>query len=190
MIYLDRKLWLWSPSRNHERIKNRLGQLVTEILVALRMPHSATSQTTFRRKGRRGGVEGDQTYYIANERSVRGKEKINLRVDPPPDLAIEAVHSHDAAPSVEVYRRLRVPEVWVCDDDELQILVRQANGRYAEAPSSLAFPFLSAIEVLGWVKRVEDVSDLEWIEAMRAWVHSELLPRTKRGPSGSAEREK
>ena len=65
----------------------------------------------------RGGVEGDQTYYFANAARVRGKKKIDLRRDPPPDLAIEVVVTHDADEAVEVYRRFRVPEVWVCDQD-------------------------------------------------------------------------
>ena len=57
--------------------------------------------------------------------AVRGKDKLHLKTDPPPDLAIEAVHSHDADAAIEVYRRFKVPEVWVCDEDELVILVLQ-----------------------------------------------------------------
>ena len=75
-------------------------------------------------------------------RESASKEKISLRTDPPPDLAIEAVHSHDADAAIEVYRRFRVPEVWICDESELVILVLQPNGRYAASPTSASFPFL------------------------------------------------
>ena len=87
------------------------------------------------------------------KRRVRGKNKLHLKTDPPPDLAIEAVHSHDADAAIEVYRRFKVPEVWVCDEAELRILILQTNGRYAESPTSAAFPFLSAAEVYDWVRR-------------------------------------
>ena len=83
---------------------------------------------------------GDQTYYLANEERIRGKDKISLKTDPPPDLAIEAVYSHEADAAVEVYRRFKVPEVWVCDEAELVILVLQSNGRYVESATSATFP--------------------------------------------------
>jgi len=35
------------------------------------------------------GKEADECFYIKNEAAVRGKLKIDLTVDPPPDLAIE-----------------------------------------------------------------------------------------------------
>ena len=189
IVYLDGRVWLVSPSTHHERMRIRLGHLLTEVLVAFGIPYCPTGQTTFRRRRRRGGVEGDETFYIANEQSIRGKDEIDLGVDPPPDLAIEAVHSHDASAAVAVYRRLGVPEVWVCDEAELKILVRRANGRYAKAASSSALPFLSATEILSWVKRAQFASELEWTMALRTWIQDELLPRAKREPGGLGERE-
>ena len=129
-----------SPSFAHEYLKERLGIFVMEVVVGLDIPCIPCGSTTFRRRARRGGVEGDQTFYLANLARIRGKKKIDLRTDPPPDLAIEAVATHDADAAVEVYRRLRVPEVWVCDQARLSILVLQADGRYAEAGSERRLP--------------------------------------------------
>ena len=151
MIYLDGSLYLVTTSFPHERLAERLGLFVMVIVEELDIPCVPAGQTTFRRRKKRGGVEGDKTFYLANEARVRGKDKIDLRMDPPPDLAIEAVHTHAATAAVEVYRRLGVPEVWICDDKRFRILVRQANGRYAEAGASAAFPFLSAAEIVDWV---------------------------------------
>lgn len=151
MVYLDGTVWLMSPTFPHERLKKRLGWIVEEVVRIFNIPCVATASTTFRRRAKKGGVEGDETYYLANEARIRGKDKISLRTDPPPDLAIEAVHSHDAEAAIEVYRRFRVPEVWICDEAELVILILQANGRYAVSPTSASFPFLSAAEIFGWV---------------------------------------
>jgi Uma2 family endonuclease len=180
MVYLDGTVWLMSPSFPHERLKTRLGQFVIEVVVALDIPCIPAGSTTFRRRATKGGVEGDQTYYLANEARVRGKNELHLRIDPPPDLAIEAVHSHDADAAIEVYRRFRVPEVWVCDEAELVILVLQPNGRYAQSPTSAAFPFLSAAEVYDWVSRPQTVPETEWTKELRRWVKRTLRPRVRR----------
>ena len=50
----------------------------------LEIPCVMAGSTTFRRRAKRGGVEGDQTYYLANLDRIRGKKKISLKVDPPP----------------------------------------------------------------------------------------------------------
>jgi Uma2 family endonuclease len=184
MVYLDGTVWLMSPSFPHERLKTRLDHFVTEVLVGLRIAYIPTASTTFRRRAKKGGVEGDQTYYIANEARIRGKDKINLRTDPSPDLAVEAVHSHDARAAIEVYRRLRVPEVWICDEAELIILVLQPNGRYARSPTSATFPFLSAAEVYDWMRRPQTVPELEWVEQLRRWVQRTLKPRVRRQAGG------
>jgi Uma2 family endonuclease len=177
MVYLDGSLYLLSPSFPHENLKERLGLFVTEIVVGLDIPHIASGSTTFRRRVKRGGVEGDQTYYLANLARIRGKKKINLRTDPPPDLTVEAVATHEADGAVEVYRRLRVPEVWVCDHARLTILVLQANGRYAEADRSEVFPILTAAEIHSVVTRDLYENDTAWIKELRRWVAEVLLPR-------------
>jgi Uma2 family endonuclease len=180
MVYLDGTVWVMSPSFPHERLKTRLGHFVTEVVVGLDIPCIAAASTTFRRRAKRGGVEGDQTYYLANEERVRGKDKLHLKTDPPPDLAIEAVHSHDADQAIEVYRRFKVPEVWVCDEDEVRILILQPNGRYAESATSAAFPFLAATEVFDWVKKPQTEPDTAWIKQLRSWVNRTLKPRVRK----------
>ncbi len=182
MVYLDGTVWLMSPTFPHERLKKRLGWIVEEIVRVFNIPCVATASTTFRRRAKKGGVEGDETYYLANEARVRGKDKISLRTDPPPDLAIEAVYSHDAEAAIEVYRRFRVPEVWICDEAELVILVLQPNGQYAASPTSASFPFLSATEVYGWVSRPKTISDTQWMNELRRWVRRTLKPRIRRKP--------
>jgi Uma2 family endonuclease len=179
LVYLDGNLFLMSPSYPHERVKKRLGLFVMAIVEEFDLPCIPAGQTTLRRRRKRGGVEGDETFYLSNESKVRGKHEINLRTDPPPDLAIEAVHTHDAAESVEVYRRLGVPEVWVCDDAETQILILQPNRSYSVSPASAAFPFLAADEIQSWVQRPQTVSETEWIKDLRRWVRETLLTRAR-----------
>lgn len=177
MVYLDGSLLLLSPSFFHERLKELLGCLVMILVGELEIPCVMAGSTTFRRRAKRGGVEGDQTYYLANLDRIRGKKKISLKVDPPPDLAIEVVASHDSDDAVEVYRRFRVPEVWICDENQLTILLLQPSGRYVSAERSHAFNLLTASEIHSWVSRSQDSSDTAWIIDLRRWIAEVLAPR-------------
>ncbi len=177
MLYIDGSLLLLSPSYIHERLKELLGAFIMTLVEELEIPCVMAGSTTFRRRPKRGGVEGDQTYYLANLDRIRGKKKISLKVDPPPDLAIEVVVSHDADDAVEVYRRFRVPEVWICDENQLTILVLQPDGQYVPSERSHAFSFLTASETHFWVTRSQDGSDTAWIKELRRWIAEVLVPR-------------
>jgi len=176
MVYLDGSLFLVSPSYPHERLAERLGLLIVVITEELDIPRIASGSTTFRRGSKKGGVEGDKTYYLASAPKIRGKTRIDLEIDPPPDLVVEAVWTHNADAAVEVYRRLQVPEVWVCDGRGLTILVLQPSGQYDPAESSLALP-VSAVEILEWAtERIGD-DDNAWSKSVRRWVRETVAPR-------------
>jgi Uma2 family endonuclease len=177
MIYLDGSVFLMSPSLRHEDLKKLLGIFVSEIALGLDIFCRQTGQTTFRRRKKEGGVEGDETYYVANAARVRGKKEIDLRTDPPPDLAVEVVYTHAAAAAIEVYRRLGVHEVWICDANGLHIQVLRDDGHYAEDPASAAFPFLTAEEIFSWVGRPDAEANTEWHKDLRRWVRDVLVPR-------------
>ncbi len=177
LVYLDGDLYLTSFAFYHEHLSCRLGQFVIEVVVGLEIPCTPAGSTTFRHRKTRGGVEGDETFYLANASRIAGKNDLHLRNDPPPDLAIEVVPTRDADPAVEVWRRFGVPEVWVCDSDALHILARQPDGAYAEATESLAFPFLKAAEIFEWIARPLTGNETDWLKQLRAWVRDVLLPR-------------
>jgi Uma2 family endonuclease len=183
MTYLDGDLWLMSPSFFHESLAERLGAFVVEVAIGVGIPYLPAGSTTFRRLKKRGGVEPDKSYYFANEGRVRGKNRIDLRIDPPPDLVIEAVYTHDADAAIEVWRRFGVPEVWVCDATGLRILLLQANGRYAESESSAIYPFVTKTEIFEWVTRSPETPELEWSREARRWVQEVLVARV-RGQGG------
>ena len=183
MIYLDGDLWLMSPSFSHERPAERLGLLVMILVEELDIPCIPAGHTTFRRRKKESGVEGDKTFYLANEWRIRDKQDIDLRVDPPPDLVIEAVYTNSAAPAEAVWRRLGVPEIWTWDEDELRIQVRQADGHYVRSEASLALPLLGANEVFDLVSQPQTGSETDWIKTTRRWVREVFVPRV-RGQGG------
>ena len=183
MIYLDGDLSLTSPAYPHEFLRKRLGHFVMVVVEELDIPCTPAGETTFRRRAQRGGVEADESFYLANEPRIGDKrqENLHLRRDPPPDLVIEAVNTHGADASIEVWRRFGVPEVWVCDGAALQFLALQPDGRYFESQTSVSFPFLSASEVFDWVARPQTGNETQWIKAVRGWARDVLVPRAQGG---------
>lgn len=182
IVYLDGDLYLMSPAYRHESLEKRLGYFVMTVAEELDIPCSPAGHTTFRRKKKKGGVEGDETFYLANEPKIRGKAKLHLRTDPPPDLVIEAVNTHDAEEAVEVWRRFGVPEVWVEDGNGLTILSLQPDGTYSQISSSLTFPFLTSMEIHEWITKPSAGSETAWLKALRQWVAETLVPRAKSFP--------
>jgi Uma2 family endonuclease len=191
MVYLDGDLYLMSPAYTHERFAERLGALVMVVVEELDIPCMMAGSTTFRRKKKKGGVEGDKTFYLANAERIRVKKgkNLHLRKDPAPDLAVESVNTHEADAAVEVWRRFGVPEVWVEDGASLRILALQANGQYAETTHSVSFPFLAASEIHEWVSRPDTELDTDWIKALRKWVAGPLLERYGATQTGNADKE-
>src|ERR1700722_8059939 len=105
-------LELMTLSHEHENRGHLLGRLVVTLTVELGLPLKGGGSTTFRRRRRQRGLEPDECYWIGSEALVRGKEKINQRRDPPPDLALEIDVTHSSLNRLAIYAALNIPEVW------------------------------------------------------------------------------
>jgi Uma2 family endonuclease len=171
-------LEIMSPSRDHEVFGEVLGRVVTTVTEELRIPCLAAGSTTWRKQAEDQGLEPDKCYYLANFPRVRGKKQIDLSIDPPPDLAIEVEISRSAMNRMRIYAALGVPEVWRYNGEVLRVAQLQADGTYAEVPTSPSLPFLPLDEVARWIRLAEEIEDhSEWGRQFREWVRDELAPR-------------
>jgi len=187
MVYLDGSLFLMSPSFSHERLAARFGRLIIALTEELDVPCVDSRSTTFRRRAKKGGVEPDLSYYFVDEAPAMGRPHIDLDVDPPPDLVIEIVWTHEADAAVEVHRRLGVSEVWVWEKGRIRMLHLDPNGEYVPTERSLAFPVLAANEVESRIPKDIERGDTAWAKDLRAWVRRVLVPR-HRGEGADASR--
>ena len=82
------ELEIISPSPEHEKLNRRIAQLVMAFTEELEVEAEDFGSTTFRREDLERGFEPNSCFYIQNEERVRGKDRIDLTVDPPPDLVV------------------------------------------------------------------------------------------------------
>ncbi|BBD55845.1 MULTISPECIES: Uma2 family endonuclease [Planktothrix] len=99
LTYLDGILEVMSPSRNHERIKTLIGDLLLIYFLETDTEYYPTGSMTLRNPEQRGGTEPDESYCIGSNQEI-------------PDLAIEVVITSGGINRLEVYQRLGVREVW------------------------------------------------------------------------------
>jgi Uma2 family endonuclease len=170
-------LELMSPSMDHEFLKTRVARLIEALTEELDIPCEGAGSTTWRKRLKECGLEPDECYYLANSGRVIGRKKIDLTIDPPPDLAIEIEISRSALDRMGIYAALGVPEVWRLDGETLRIARLQPDGTYTEVATSPGLPALPPDEVVRWMRLGEDMGQTPWIRQFRAWVRDELAPR-------------
>lgn len=177
-FYFDGRMTAVSPGVPHEGAGARLGGLIEEILVGLRIKaYPLESVTLWRSSLPRGGAEADKTYYLSNIDRIRGKKKLVMGEDPAPDLVVEIVVSHPPDDALECYRVFGVREVWVVEDDEISFLELGSDSLYKASSTSACFPFLSAHEIALWTFRQDIDDEIELRYQFRAWVLDTLAPR-------------
>jgi Uma2 family endonuclease len=180
MTYDRGSVELMSPSQDHAQYRRLIGKLIDILVDELRIPCILAGSTTWRREDVDRGLEPDDCFYLANSERVRGK-KINLGVDPPPDLAVEVEISRSALDRMGTYAALGVPEVWRFDGETLRVERLRDDRTYETTAASLSFPFLPPDEVARFLHQAETMDHSEWGRQFRAWVRDELAPRVGDG---------
>ena len=160
------------PLAEHESDKEIISNLVETLLEELDIEFWALGSTTFKNEAMAGAVEPDKCLYIQHEAWVRGKKRIDLTVDPPPDLAIEI--DITSRTRFDNYEKLGVPELWRYDGEQLEINQLQ-NGRYVISSTSGHFPQFPLITAIPqYVKQSRIIGRNATMKAFRVWVRSFL----------------
>jgi Uma2 family endonuclease len=176
-------LEIMSPVLDHEIDADLLGRFVVVLTEELGLPIMAGRSTTFRRRRMQRGLEPDHSWWIAHEPQIRGKRRVDLRVDPPPDLAVEIDITHHAINRMAIYARLGVPEVWELDAQGLTFHVLQPNGRYAEQTHSLSFPLFTPADLASHLALRAQHDENEVVRRFRTFVRGRLAAAAGSSPA-------
>ncbi len=170
-------LEVMSPSRKHETAGGLLGRMLVTFTEELNIPIGSGGSTTFRREDLDRGLEPDECFWIQNEARVRGKDDIDLSIDPPPDISIEIEISTRLLDREGIYAALGVPELWRSDGEQVRVSVLELDGRYHPQEHSLALPSFPLAEAGRILQLRKTTDETTLIRAFREWVRAHLPAR-------------
>ena len=148
--FRDNQILLMSFLPEHGKEIDVIVDIVKAILRHQNMDWDSFHPITLR-YGKEPGLEPDACFYIENYQAILGKRKLDMSIDPPPDLAIEI--DVTSFTRIEDYISLAIPEVWIYKDapsesDSDARAVRKngelriysfTNNSYVETDTSLIF---------------------------------------------------
>ena len=165
-------LEIMAPSPEHEFYKEIVGRFVETLAEELEIRIYPLGSSTFKRS-ELSGAEPDKCFYIQNLNAVKGKKRIDLTQDPPPDLVIEIDITSSSVNRFEVYADMGVPEIWRYDGNLFSVN-RLEDQIYVYSEQSLAFPDVPVQEISRFLQQAANMDYLELISAFRSWVKSQI----------------
>jgi Uma2 family endonuclease len=172
IAYAHNQLEIRMPLPEHEFDKEIIGDMVKILLEELEIDRECYGSTTFKREDMAAGIEPDNCFYIQNYQTMIGKRRLDLTVDPPPDLAIEV--DVTSKTQLSAYAALGVPELWQFSQGRLRINLLQA-GNYIEVNSSPTFPTFPIIKGVSQFIEMSLVQGSSVaLRAFRKWVREQI----------------
>ncbi|HEY9701139.1 MAG TPA: Uma2 family endonuclease [Allocoleopsis sp.] len=128
LSYLDGIMEIMSPvSRKHEYMKSTLGLLLETYMREKGIRFYRTGGFTLESPGYSSGIP-DESYCINSNKEI-------------PDIVIEIIVTSGTIKRTELYKPLRVPEVWFWRNNQINIFQFQTED-YQEVTTSKFFPAL------------------------------------------------
>lgn len=169
--YDQGRLEMMSPLPEHEEVKILIHDLIKALTRELNVELKSLGSTTFRRADKAKGLEPDECYYFKNERKMRGRKRLNLKKDPPPELVVEIDITHRSVDREPIYAALGVPEIWRWDGTKLECL-ELASGAYRTRTKSLAFPLLAPADLTRFIRMRNRIGENAIIRKFRDWIRA------------------
>jgi Uma2 family endonuclease len=151
ITYLDGSIEIMTLGEAHEQIKSLIGMFLEAYLIAMEIEFIPVGSATRRGEEKGTSFEPDESYYLYIK-----KEQ--------PDLAIEVILTSGNLRKLEKYRRFQIPEVWLWEENQLQVYYLGAEG-YDLVERSQLLPKLD-LDLL--VRCVQIPSRLEAMKAFLA----------------------
>lgn len=159
-------------SFKHELFNGAVNSIVNVLAEEFDIDSRGLGSTTFRREDLQRGFEPDSCFYFHNEPLIRRKERLDLTVDPPPDLVVEVDIPRPSLDKFSIFAQLGVPEVWRYDGAALRIFHLEGDS-YVERQESGVLPFVTSEVLTDFLADSLTVSRLEWLPKVRGWAREQ-----------------
>jgi Uma2 family endonuclease len=172
-------LEIMSPVPEHERYRWALERLVEIVAERRGLDYVNLGSTTFKREDIQRGFEPDGCFYIRHAAEMKARDRIDLSVDPPPELVIEVAITHTSLSKLPIFAQFGVTEVWRYDGERFDVWVLE-EGRYAPSERSDLLPIISADAISRLLEegKEEGISGVDWVRRVRAWTRT-LVEKTE-----------
>ena len=166
-------LEIMSPLAKHEQYKELISRIVGITSDVMEVDAEHLGSTTFTENWLDKGTEPDSCFYIANAAAIIGKRRIDLNVDPPPDIAAEVDITSPSIRKLPIYEAMRVPEVWLYNEKTLRIFLLNKSG-YTLSTHSASFPILSSDALTKTLEDSKTLGQSATLRIFKKWLKSEL----------------
>jgi len=168
LTYDRGELEIMSPTAKHEVVNESIKLLVNLISMEIGPILWGLGSTTFAREDIERGFEPDSCFYVRNESQIRGKERIDLSVDPVPDIVVEIDITSSSVKKRAVFAHFGVPEVWRYDGTKIEILILTGET-YLRSDASLVLPVFTAEALTSLVADSLTLDRPEWMKKVLEW---------------------
>jgi len=173
IFYDNGRMEVMAPASTHEKPKNIIHHLVTSISDELDIDVESLGSMTLKAEMKAKGAEPDDCFYVQNAALIIGKDDLDLRHDPPPDIVV--VRTSTSLNKFTIYAGLEVLEIWRVAGRHVQFYLLAGN-RYEASPISGAFPFLTAQVLSEFIARGLKEGERKAASAFREWVREHHHP--------------
>ena len=163
LTYDGEDLEIMVVSYKHGNYSRHLELTVAAIADLYEIDFVPAGDTTFRLEKKQKGFEGDGSFYFKNAEVVRGKDEIDLSVDPPPELVIEVDITHGSLSKFPILAAIGVEEIWRFDGEEV-IFYRLENENYQQVAESICLPRVKSETVTELLFAAEEMKRSEWLK--------------------------
>ncbi len=167
-------LEIMTPLYEHENPKIQFDRFIVALAEELEIEIKSAGSTTLKRKIANRGIELDNCYYIQNEPAVRGRQELDLEIDPPPDLAIEIDITSSSVNKLGIYSAVGVLELWRYNGPVLKFY-ELVEAEYVECEFSIAFPLVSVTDMSRFIEQSKTFGEIALLKSFRSWVRDKLI---------------
>lgn len=171
VVYEDGVLEIRMPAQPHESANRVLAAIALTLAEEFGFEFNDLGSMTLNRPDLNRGIEPDSCFYIQNAQAGQGLgEAISDQL--PPDLAVEVDIANRSDSKMRIYQAMGVPEVWLYQDQRLQI--KQLQGGGIDTVMSWAFPAVTSEQLNQWLDLRRSGTDLTVIRAVRQFCRTLL----------------
>ena len=159
-----------TPSFEHERLNRLLADIAQALAFGKDLAIEPAGSTDFSREDMERGFQPDSCFYLGDKvAAIKGKKRLDISIDPPPDLVIEIDVTSRSLDKLPLYASIGVVEIWRFDLERLVIYRLEESG-YQEMSTSQALSGVSATDLLTFIQQADEMPRKALFFHIMGWV--------------------